>query len=123
MEKATKKAKISKKVLIAEIEKMGVDTKITQSLGRANIETIVWVKSLIKAQNPTKVNQNPSLLGFFFVPKINRADFITEPHACQELFSAIYANFSKPISLPPETTANPVKTSIRAKRSERAKVV
>ncbi len=49
MEKATKKAKISKKVLIAEIEKMGVDTKITQSLGRANIETIVWVKSLIKS--------------------------------------------------------------------------
>ena len=49
MEKATKKAKISKKVLIAEIEKMGVDTKITQSLGRANIETIVWVKGLIKS--------------------------------------------------------------------------
>lgn len=47
MEKA-KKVKISKKALIAEIEKMGVDTKITQSLGRANIETIVWVKSLLK---------------------------------------------------------------------------
>jgi hypothetical protein len=47
MEKA-KKVKISKKALIAEIEKMGVDTKITASLGRANIETIVWVKSLLK---------------------------------------------------------------------------
>ena len=41
--------KISKKALIAEIEKMGVDSKITASLARANIETIVWVKSLIKS--------------------------------------------------------------------------
>ena len=41
--------KISKKALIAEIEKMGVDSKITASLARANIETIVRVKSLIKS--------------------------------------------------------------------------
>ena len=37
----------SKKVLMAEIEKMGVDKTIVASLGRANIETIQWVKSLI----------------------------------------------------------------------------
>ena len=50
MEKAkeTKVAKRpSKKVLMAEIEAMGVDKKIVASLGRANIETIQWVKKQI----------------------------------------------------------------------------
>ena len=48
MEKAKETAKRpSKKVLMAEIEAKGVDTKIVQSLGRANIETLVWVKGLI----------------------------------------------------------------------------
>ena len=41
MEKAkeTKKARPSKKVLMAQIEAKGVDSKIVQSLGRANIDT------------------------------------------------------------------------------------
>ena len=46
MEKAkeTKVAKRpSKKVLIAQIEAMGVDKAIVASLGRSNIETIQWV--------------------------------------------------------------------------------
>ncbi len=48
MEKAKETAKRpSKKVLLAEIEAKGVDTKIVQSLGRANIDTLVWVKGLI----------------------------------------------------------------------------
>lgn len=39
-----KKAKRpSKKVLMAQIEAMGVDKGIVASLGRANIETIQWV--------------------------------------------------------------------------------
>ena len=39
-----KKAKRpSKKVLMAQIEAMGVDKGIVTSLGRANIETIQWV--------------------------------------------------------------------------------
>ena len=33
----------SKKQLIAQLEKMGVEQKITTSLMRANIETIQWV--------------------------------------------------------------------------------
>jgi len=45
--KATKKVRPSKKVLIAEIEKMGIDQKITNSLARANIETIEFVKGLL----------------------------------------------------------------------------
>ena len=47
MKKVEKAKRPSKKVLMAEIEKMGVDQKIVASLGRANIETIQWVKSLI----------------------------------------------------------------------------
>jgi len=46
MEKAkeTKVAKRqSKKVLMAQIEAMGVEQKIVNSLGRSNIETIQWV--------------------------------------------------------------------------------
>ena len=46
MEKAkeTKVAKRpSKKVLMAQIEAMGVDKAIVASLGRSNIETIQWV--------------------------------------------------------------------------------
>ena len=49
-EKEMKKAKEttvakrpSKKQLIAQLEKMGVEQKITTSLMRANIETIQWV--------------------------------------------------------------------------------
>ena len=46
--KETKKAKRpSKKVLMAEIEAKGVDRTIVASLARANIETMVWVKSLL----------------------------------------------------------------------------
>ena len=45
--KVTKKVRPSKKVLIAEIEKMGIDQKITNSLARANIETIEFVKGLL----------------------------------------------------------------------------
>ena len=50
MEKAkeTKVAKRpSKKVLMAQIEAKGVDTKIVQSLGRANIDAIAWVLKTI----------------------------------------------------------------------------
>ena len=49
-EKETEKAKEtkvakrpSKKVLMAQIEAMGVEQKIVNSLGRSNIETIQWV--------------------------------------------------------------------------------
>jgi len=37
----------SKKVLMAQIEAKGVDKTIVASLSRANIETMVWVKSLL----------------------------------------------------------------------------
>tara|TARA_B100000902_G_C26774285_1_gene651946 strand:+ start:220 stop:378 length:159 start_codon:yes stop_codon:yes gene_type:complete len=48
MEKATKIAKRpSKKVLMAEIQALGVEQKIVNSLGRANIETIQFVKELV----------------------------------------------------------------------------
>ena len=47
VKKVEKAKRPSKKVLIAQIEKMGVDKNITKSLARANIETIQWVKSLI----------------------------------------------------------------------------
>ena len=48
MKNEIKKAKRpSKKVLMAEIEAKGVDQKIVTSLGRANIDTLVWVKSLL----------------------------------------------------------------------------
>ncbi len=45
--KNVKAKRPSKKVLMAEIEKMGVDSKIVQSLARANIETMVFVKDLV----------------------------------------------------------------------------
>ena len=38
----------SKKVLMAEIEAKGVDKTIVASLGRANIEALVFVKELLK---------------------------------------------------------------------------
>jgi len=38
----------SKKVLIAQIEAMGVERKIAQSLNRANIETIQYFKNLLE---------------------------------------------------------------------------
>jgi hypothetical protein len=37
----------SKKVLMAQIEAKGVDKTIVASLGRANIDTLVWVKGLL----------------------------------------------------------------------------
>ena len=37
----------SKKILMAEIQAKGVDVKIVQSLGRANIDTLVFVKDLL----------------------------------------------------------------------------
>ena len=37
----------SKKVLMAQIEAKGVDKTIVATLSRANIETMVWVKSLL----------------------------------------------------------------------------
>ena len=37
----------SKKVLMAQIEAKGVDKTIVASLSRANIETMVWGKSLL----------------------------------------------------------------------------
>jgi len=43
----TAKKRPSKKVLLAEIQAKGVDATIVQSLGRANIDTLVWVKGLI----------------------------------------------------------------------------
>ena len=46
-EKDTKVKRPSKKVLMAEIEAKGVDKTIVASLSRANIETMVWVKSLL----------------------------------------------------------------------------
>tara|TARA_B100000927_G_scaffold278477_1_gene261174 strand:- start:206 stop:367 length:162 start_codon:yes stop_codon:yes gene_type:complete len=45
--KNVKAKRPSKKVLMAEIEKMGVDRTIVASLGRANIETIKFVKELV----------------------------------------------------------------------------
>ena len=45
--KDTKAKRPSKKVLMAEIEAKGVDSKIVASLGRANIDTMLWVKSLL----------------------------------------------------------------------------
>ena len=45
--KETKAKRPSKKVLMAEIEAKGVDRTIVASLGRANIDTLVWVKSLL----------------------------------------------------------------------------
>ena len=47
VKKVEKAKRPSKKVLMAEIEAMGVDKTIVASLGRANIETIQWVKKLI----------------------------------------------------------------------------
>jgi len=48
MKKENNKAKRpSKKVLMAEIQAKGVDATIVASLSRANIETLVWVKSLL----------------------------------------------------------------------------
>ena len=46
-EKDTKVKRPSKKVLMAEIEAKGVDKTIVASLSRANIETMVGVKSLL----------------------------------------------------------------------------
>lgn len=45
--KEQKAKRPSKKVLMAEIEAKGVDKTIVASLGRANIDTLVWVKSLL----------------------------------------------------------------------------
>ena len=45
--KNVKAKRPSKKVLMVEIEKMGVESKIVQSLARANIETMVFVKDLV----------------------------------------------------------------------------
>jgi hypothetical protein len=42
------KKRPSKKVLMAEIEAKGVDKTIVASLGRANIEALVFVKELLK---------------------------------------------------------------------------
>ena len=47
MKKVEKAKRPSKKVLMAEIETMGVDRTIVASLGRANIETFKFVKELI----------------------------------------------------------------------------
>jgi len=49
MEKAKVK-KVSKKELIKQIEALGVDQKIAASLARSNIDTIVFVRDLIKSQ-------------------------------------------------------------------------
>ena len=47
-EKVVKKARVSKKVLLAEIAELsGKEPKSLASLARSNIETIAWVKSLI----------------------------------------------------------------------------
>ena len=43
VKKVEKAKRPSKKVLMAQIEAMGVDKGIVASLGRANIETIQWV--------------------------------------------------------------------------------
>ena len=45
--KNVKAKRPSKKVLMAEIQNMGVDTKIVQSLARANVDTMLFVKDLI----------------------------------------------------------------------------
>ena len=49
-DKIVKAKRPSKKVLMAEIESMGVDRKIVASLARANIETMQFVKDLVKGQ-------------------------------------------------------------------------
>ena len=46
-QKEQKAKRPSKKVLMAEIEAKGVDKTIVQSLSRANIDTMIWVKSLL----------------------------------------------------------------------------
>ncbi len=47
-EKVVKKARVSKKVLLAEIAELsGKEPKALDSLARSNIETIAWVKSLL----------------------------------------------------------------------------
>ena len=46
-QKEQKAKRPSKKVLMAEIEAKGVDKTIVASLGRANIDTLVWVKGLL----------------------------------------------------------------------------
>lgn len=46
-EKTAKKARPTKKALIAVLEAKGVEQKITASLMRANIETIEWVVAKI----------------------------------------------------------------------------
>ena len=43
----TVKKRPTKKQLIAQLEAKGVESKITQSLMRANIETISWVLAKI----------------------------------------------------------------------------
>ena len=45
--KVEKAKRPSKKVLMSEIQNMGVDTKIVQSLARANVDTMLFVKDLI----------------------------------------------------------------------------
>ena len=46
-QKEQKAKRPSKKVLMAEIQAKGVDKTIVQSLSRANIDTMIWVKSLL----------------------------------------------------------------------------
>jgi len=47
-EKVVKKVRVSKKALIADIVSLtGKSPKELDSLGRANIETIAWVKDLV----------------------------------------------------------------------------
>ena len=46
-QKEQKAKRPSKKVLMAEIEAKGVDKTIVESLSRANIDTMIWVKSLL----------------------------------------------------------------------------
>tara|TARA_Y100001938_G_scaffold151031_1_gene245338 strand:- start:735 stop:899 length:165 start_codon:yes stop_codon:yes gene_type:complete len=47
MKKVEKSKRPSKKVLMAEIEQMGVDKTIVASLARANIDTMQFVKELV----------------------------------------------------------------------------
>ena len=47
MKKVEKAKRPSKKVLMAEIEQMGVDKTIVASLARANIDTMQFVKELV----------------------------------------------------------------------------
>ena len=47
-EKVVKKARVSKKVLLAEFAELsGKEPKSLDSLARSNIETIAWVKDLL----------------------------------------------------------------------------